>query len=134
MRVCIYALRASTMCSLEAHFCHDINLLSNLLSMCRTRNLRDASIDPHKRSNFSPEQGEPPSRHECQRIVWAAVFSTLVPPHTQRRKNQAGRKEPVNFNTTIMHAANHVTISTEQSREYPQHNHHYLSYSSTKRS
>lgn len=68
----------------------------------RTGNLRDPiALVPssHKPSNPpSPERVEPPSRHECQRIVWAAVFffrfSAFRPTAHQRlkmlSKNQAG--------------------------------------------
>lgn len=40
----LYTLHASALCSLKVHLCHDINHLSDLLYMCRTGNLRDASF------------------------------------------------------------------------------------------
>lgn len=67
---------------------------------------RDASVHPQRRSTFSQERVEPPSQHECQRIVCAAVFYTLVrPPHTDTKESgRTPRQEATTFNTTYYHA------------------------------
>lgn len=87
----------------------------------------------------SPERVEPPSRHECQRIVWAAVFfffflrfSAFRPTAHQRlkmlSKNQAGMPSSpamshlFQYDTTYYaHGQLMSHFPTEQSRENTSH-------------
>lgn len=78
--VCILQLQKFTLC-------HDINHLSDLLSMCRTGNLRDPSLCPSPPQAIKLQSrmswATIATRVPTHSIIWAAVFSALVrPPHT----------------------------------------------------